>query len=330
MEIALYILLGLTVCFILFILLPSIVSFFIAFGRPKTTPFEEMKKPTSYLAPYKDELTAASAFLRTLPTEEVTVFSKDGVRLSGEYIDGGFRRTVIFFHGYRADRRLSFYSQARWFYGQGFNLLFATLRGHGKSGGKWTTLGLKEREDVLAFVRWAEEKKEIGEVLLYGTSMGCTSLAFASDGIASGKKVKAMILDCGFTCPETQLKRDGIKMHVPWRILLPAIRWMARVFLKIDIGKSTTAALAETNVPALFMHGKNDNIVPFEESEKAYAACKAKKELYIAAGAEHTTVFLVCPTETKEKIRALIDAHFAKKAAPEINKQENDNPTEEK
>ena len=175
MEIALYVLLGLAVFFVFFYLLPSVMTFLIVFGRRKTRPFGEMKKPTPYLVPFSEELREADAFLRSLPVKDVEIYSSDGVRLAGEYIDGGFRRTVIFFHGYRADRRLSFLSIARRFFGQGFNLLFATLRGHGKSCGRWVTLGIREQEDVLAFVSWAEAEQGIDEVLLYGTSMGCTS-----------------------------------------------------------------------------------------------------------------------------------------------------------
>ena len=311
MEIALYVLLGLLAAFVAFVLLPSVLSFCIVFGRVKTEPYGEMKKAPPYLSRFSAELTEAEGFIRSLSAREITVCSSDGVSLTGEYIDGGFDKTVIFFHGFKAEAHLSFLSQARWFYGQGYNLLFATLRGHGKSGGRWITLGLREKEDVLAYVRWAEEEKAIGKVLLYGTSMGCTSLAFASDGIKTDGKVKAMILDCGFTCPEAQLTRDGAKMHLPWRIMLPATRILSKLLWKADISASTTDALSRTAIPALFLHGAADTIVPVEESKRDFDACASPKEIFIAPGAEHTTSFLTCPEEVKEKIGALLRAYFA-------------------
>jgi len=50
---------------------------------------------------------------------------------------------------------------------------------------------------------------------------------------------------------------------------------------------STLDAMAECEVPVLFIHGTDDKFVPVEMTYENYKACKAPKHLLVIPGANH-------------------------------------------
>ena len=52
-------------------------------------------------------------------------------------------------------------------------------------------------------------------------------------------------------------------------------------------GASTQAALRETQLPVLLIHGKEDSMAPFAMAEANYEACAGEKRLIAVPAAEH-------------------------------------------
>ncbi|MER2149683.1 MAG: hypothetical protein ABS987_11105, partial [Ruminococcus sp.] len=181
---ALWAILALTAAglFVFFLLLPALLVFFAVFGKKKAVPFEQydLKEFSShYYIPYLGRIAEARKKLQAYAHTGVTMTTADGLRMYGEFYDQGSTRTAILFHGINAEMYTNMSAQALFLYESGFNVLMTCQRAHGKSEGRFTTIGLRERYDVLDWVRYAEQNGA-KDLLLYGVSMGAAGVAYAS------------------------------------------------------------------------------------------------------------------------------------------------------
>ena len=103
---------------------------------------------------YRDDIFQSIERLEALPCEWVYTQSSDDLKLAGRYYhlkDGA--PLVIFFHGYKSPALRDFCG-GFWIYReQGYNILVVDQRAHGRSEGKFLTMGIKERHDC---VKWVE------------------------------------------------------------------------------------------------------------------------------------------------------------------------------
>lgn len=302
------IILLLAALYLVFILAPAILMFYKIFYLPKDGAYyaaRDRSKP--YYAPYLARMDEAEAYLRSKPSAEVTLTARDGTRLRGFWYDRGGSRTAIFVHGYRASPIFCFGALAKELYDRGFNLLFTVNRGHGDGG--CTTLGLREQYDLLDWSDWAAGQPGTEKLLLCGVSMGCAAAAYASDKL-DGDKVRAMVLDCGFTCSYDQMTLDCRRRHLPPYLLMPLIRLMARLVLKIDIRTPVSDSLRYTKIPAVFLHGGEDSTVPIEQGRTNFESCASEKEWIAVEHAGHTASFLAGGDAVKDRVLSFIETHF--------------------
>lgn len=238
---------------------------------------------------YEDELTAGYDWIHEQDAEEVHVVAYDGVRLTGHLITNRRAyRTVILFHGWRGTWDHDFAGIAEWLYEQNSNLLLVEQRGHGNSGGRFTGMGLKERHDVLTWTDWI--RKSVSRwhpIYLYGISMGASAVLMASPKLEEGR-VNGLIVDCGFTQVYEEVRQYLAQKWIPEHPFMDGVNLMARVFLHLDLRKSSTVrALGKNVTPVLFFHGREDRFVPLSMTEKNYEACRAPKTLCVIDEARH-------------------------------------------
>ena len=132
---------------------------------------------------------------------------------------------VIFFHGYCATPQINFCVQAKDLYRRGYDVLLVYQRGHGKSGGAHTTMGLNERYDVKPWVEWAKSRPGEPRIVLYGTSMGASTVAYSSVLLEETSGVKGMVLDSIYLTPHQQIYHECVVRRIPAkRFMMPMIR----------------------------------------------------------------------------------------------------------
>lgn len=305
------ILLLLAALYVIFILAPAILMFIKIFYLPKGGEYytaRDRSKP--YYKPYLARMDAAETFFRqTAPCKKVTINARDGTELNGFYYGQNSERTAIFVHGYRASPVFCFGPLAKELYDRSFNLLFTVNRGHGDGGGGCTTLGIREQYDVIDWVNRASAQPGTEKLLLCGVSMGCAAVSYASDKQESGK-IRAMVLDCGFTCGYDQMVLDCRRRHLPPFLLMPLIRLLARLILKIDIRTPVADSLRHTEIPALFLHGVEDGTVPIEQGRTNFESCASEKEWIAVEGAGHTAAFLAGGETVKNRVLGFIDRYL--------------------
>lgn len=241
------------------------------------------------------EFSGSVNFLRRCPLETVTIKSHDGLTLVGHwYPTENARRTVLMAHGWRSAWYRDFGMSAEFMHKCDCNLLYIEQRGHGKSGGKFSTFGVLEHQDIQSWMDFiADRKPDKLPVYLCGISMGATTVLMATE-LPLKANINGVIADCGFTSGEEILK-DVIKKnlpHVPSNVIYKLTNMLCKLHIGISYGDySTVDAMKKCTVPVLFIHGDADNFVPVAMTRENYLACAAPKKLLIVPNAAHGTSY---------------------------------------
>ena len=263
-------------------------------------------------ARYQEEILSGAAWIVSQPTEELTIQSHDGLRLSGRLLRAEDPKgTLLLFHGYRSMAAIDFSCAAQYYHDLGYNLVLIDQRAHGRSQGTYLTYGILESRDCQ---RWAEDCfRRFGPdhpLFLDGISMGATTVLLAA-ALPLPPTVRGVIADCGFTSPREIIAHVmRTRCHLPERPLIWAVEFWARILAHVSLsGASTLDAVAAAKLPILFVHGKADRFVPCEMTLRAYDACRSEKHLVVVEGAGHGASFLVDRDACARAQEAFLEAH---------------------
>lgn len=228
-----------------------------------------------------------------LPYEEFTVESSDGVELHGWLIRGGDKGPVVAAHGYTSNMGAAYMRKAvEGLARRGYTVATFDFRGHGSSGGSYTTVGPRESDDLEAVIDWLLARTGARGVALIGYSMGAmTSIITA----ARDERVRAVVAD---SPPPglPQAMRRGLTYfaHLPgWlaSLLTPFLEAWARIIYRVNPREYVMWDLAARGrAHILVVVGTEDPLVTVEEAERiAGAARRAGRdgEVYVVEGVGH-------------------------------------------
>ena len=228
------------------------------------------------------------------------------LRLSGKlYVhqtDGhttGERTWAVLAHPYRCSSH-AMERVAALYLEHGFNVLSLDLRAHGESEGSTIGLGWKDGQDILEWVGYLVARFGLDvKIVLHGESLGAAACMNACSW-NSYAQVSAVVCD---SCFETfrNLALRVIRKHavMPAEPLYTALRIGALAMRQIDLNRNRPIdAAAFSHVPALFINGAIDEMVPPFAAAKLYDACAAQnKRLHITPKAGHGASLLVDPQD---------------------------------
>ena len=245
--------------------------------------------------PYLADIARMTEHARSLPFETVWTTAKDGVRLHGQYYETKPGAPVqILFHGYHGAGERDFSRGLPYALECGHNALLVDQRAHGQSGGRCLTFGVRERYDVLAWIRYILDRCGADTpIVLVGISMGAATVLMAA-GLNLPDNVKGIVADCGYTAPADILKHVIGRMGLPVGPSYFLVRLGGWLFGGFDVGSaSATDAMPHCTVPVCFIHGAGDDFVPCDMSRENYRLCAAEgKRLLTVPGAGHGLSFL--------------------------------------
>lgn len=305
--IAFYSLLAILALYVVFVAAPTLVVCLSVFCKKQGIPLTERDLSATYYAPYVPRLRQEADWFESLPCRRVTACAFDGATLEADYYAAGSSKLVICMHGYGSTPLNAYSVMGHFLMDRGYDLLFVYQRGHGISGGKRSTMGILEQEDVLSWANWACGRPELDTVILAGQSMGCAAVSYASDRLQN-PKIKGMILDCGFLSPYSQMRRTCLERHLPPKLMMSHVRFFAKHLLGIDITHTVTDSLRRTSIPALFMHGAEDRAVPLTEVQETFDACASPKQLYVAPSGRHACAFLMGGAEAEAAVATFLNS----------------------
>ena len=216
----------------------------------------------------------------------VSLKSQDDLNLHAAYIDQNSHIYMIMVHGYRGDGA-SIISPIKQMKKAGYNLLIPDLRGHGFSEGDYIGMGWDDREDIIQWSDYLLSKDPHASIILYGVSMGgATVMDVAGEKLPH--QVKAIIEDCGYTSVW-----DIFKAHIDMNNIESEVALhMASLVTKIRAGYyledvRPIEQVKKSQTPMLFIHGAEDNFVPFSMVNELYNAATCPKEKLVIQGAGH-------------------------------------------
>lgn len=216
----------------------------------------------------------------------VSLTSYDHLSLHASYIEQNSDVYMIMVHGYRGDGA-SIISPIKRMKKAGYNLLIPDLRGHGFSEGDYIGMGWDDRLDILQWIDYILQINKQAKIVLYGVSMGAATVMDVS-GEKLPSQVKAIIEDCGYTSVW-----DIFKAHIDMNQYESEIALhMASFVTKIRAGYfledvNPLRQVKKSITPTLFIHGDQDNFVPFSMLDELYQAANCQKEKLVIEGAGH-------------------------------------------
>ena len=260
----------LILCLVLAVLGGAFYAYRVAFFSPKGQRHYEPSFDRPVYAPYRETITDAYEQLEQKTYESVWIDSLDGLRLHGRYYHTADGAPLdIGFHGYRSSALLDFCGGAGLSLEMGHNLLLVDQRCHGESGGCSITFGIREREDVLCWVRYAQERFGADvPIILYGVSMGAATVLMASE-LDLPENVKGIVADCPYGSALDIILEVARKRGYPLWLIKPLVLLGARIYGGFDLkASSPEQAVQRARIPILLIHGESDGFVPCEMSEK--------------------------------------------------------------
>lgn len=231
-----------------------------------------------------------------LEFEEVSFYTKDNVALSGWFIPNkNSDAAIIVCHGYPADKGdvLPLAS----FLSDDYNLFFFDFRGMGRSGGWGTTLGHKEKGDLLSAIDHLK-KRELNKIGAFGFSMGGAVII-----TANSPDIKAAVSDSAFSSLDKMVDvvyTNFGKLSKPFVFLT---NLYGRLFLGVDFRTiSPSDSIKDIKFPLLLIHAESDEVVGVEHAYMLHDANK-EAELWIVPHALHGETYSMKRKEYEKRIK---------------------------
>lgn len=213
--------------------------------------------------------------------EQIFIKAYDNTKIHARLINNNDKDNIwiVGVHGYRNSSN-TFGEFINPLFKQGYNILLPDLRGCGLSKEKYLTMGNKDKYDVKSWVDYLSEKYPSSKIVIYGVSMGGATTMMTT-GLKLPKNVICVIEDCGYSSLYDELKYEiNYFLKLP---TFPALNLTNLIYKFKNNGVgfkevSSVEALKKNEIPMLFMHGKNDDFVPYNMLQKVYDANKGYKE----------------------------------------------------
>ena len=225
--------------------------------------------------------------------------SNDGVQLHGWLIKAQSKKVIILIHGIhgsgwncQAPDYVYAYHQA------GFNVLLFDLRGHGRSGGNYTGLGIVEQNDISDITNFLlDEGFKPGQIGVHGTSYGAAVALLAAPAIP---EIAAVIADSSFADIRDviggELQRAIGLPAAMAEILIPGLRLLSISIYSLDIRDSVPEKVISHIAPrpVLLIHSTEDPTIPYEHAQRLIRSSAAPAELWTLPGGHTSGVRVEC------------------------------------
>ena len=281
--------------------------------------YSSYSKTTNIIRPARKNPVVFSPEQYSLAYETVEFATADGVWLRGWFIPApgeGSGRTIIFCHGWgsnRGEMLRDTYFMAE----QGFNLFYFDFRASGESKGAGSSVGYLETRDFDAAYNFLKvNRPEAAEsVGVFGTSMGGSVAIFAA---AKYPELLCLIAENTFLSYKRVVANwSWHRLKTPYFPLVALTLFFVRRKLKTDPEPySPLYNIGRVRMPALFINGDNDDLVPLGEARELFGMCPSeKKQMWVIAGASHAKCAEVGGEVYRGRVSEFFGAHLPEPAA---------------
>ena len=278
-------------------------AFYVRKGRKLNPDAIVLPEGEIYKQHYED-MTRWILEARHLPHEDVSIISRDGLKLTGKFYEFAPGAPIeLMFHGYRGSAERDMSGGVQRCFRLGRSALVVEQRCSNTSEGNVITFGIREHLDCLDWIDFTI--KHYGEdvrIILTGISMGASTVLMAA-GKELPNQVLGVLADCGFTSAKDIMYHVMGQMKLPAKLCYPFVKLGARLFGHFDLDEySANEAMKTCKVPVIFFHGEADDFVPCSMSRDNFEVCRSRKMIVTIPGAGHGLSY---PTEPDTYIQTL-------------------------
>ncbi|MBR0206198.1 MAG: alpha/beta hydrolase [Clostridia bacterium] len=267
--------------------------------RDRTELFKASTVAPSGRYKFRDRMQLGVDWYESQPKRELHITSRDGLPLAAELIEAENPvGLVVAVHGFRSWPAREYALIAKHLYDEGYTVLYPYMRAHRKSGGKYITFGVKERYDIAAWAKLLSDQRPDLPLFLYGQSMGGATVIMAS-GLDLPANTRGVIADSAYFSPKDVIGTALVQSYkVPVFPMLPAMDLWARIIAGYSVTATTCQeALDKTKLPFLFIHGTEDELVPYAMGLQNFEHCHTEKQMLTVEGAAHCASYYVDPVQ---------------------------------
>lgn len=196
--------------------------------------------------------------------------------------------TVLYLHG--SFRNISYQLESTLRYHElGYNLLVVDYRGYGNStGGKPSEDKVYEDAESAWQYLLKQRGKKPRQVVIFGLSLGS---AIAIDLAVRHPEAAGLIIESSFTSMRAmgEMKYE----YLPVGLLL-------------NQRFESLQKIQQLKIPVLLIHGNLDQKIPYEMSQRLYAAAHQPKTLVIVEGGEHSNSRAIGWVEYRDAVKAFV------------------------
>ncbi|MGN0374996.1 MAG: alpha/beta hydrolase [Butyrivibrio sp.] len=218
--------------------------------------------------------------------QEVSV-ENDGLKLYGEFYDFGSNKCVIILPGRCECLKYSYYF-AKPYSDMGMNVLVTDARAHGKSDGKYSTIGVKESGDLRKWIELLESKFHVDEVWLHGVCIGSASAVLVMSSPDCPDSIRGLVTEGCFTDFRDTFKRHMTDINKPWFPVLDEVMLNIKKYGDADVYKAAPIRhIGKIKQRVLFLYGEQDKFSVPKNSRRLFKKCGSsdKKIVWFDKGA---------------------------------------------
>lgn len=252
--------------------------------------------------------------------------AQDGTVLDGAFLPHENPRALVYVcHGFGDRCFESVQVPVRMFQELGCSVFLPHSRGFGSQDGNWSTMGVRDRADHIAWLELLLKENPNLPVCLYGVSMGAASVMNLCDAPLSGR-IAGIIEDCGYVDLNEQLRHslrfligiDPIPFFYTGRLAARLVPGFS--FSDFDLREK----LAVNQIPMLAIHGTQDAFVPCSNLDLIEKICpKERLRVLRVDGAAHCMSFRRDPDFYCRSIAAFLEQTLPGADETEMKEPEN-------
>ena len=224
--------------------------------------------------------------------EDYTILSKRGFLMECSFyrVDPSkripyIRPCVIYLHG-NSSSRCEGKKMSLSLLKEGIDLFVFDFPGSGKSEGEYISLGYHEKEDVRIIIDFVEKLPGVGNIGLWGRSMGAATTLLYSH---SDDRIKAQCVDSPFAdFRDLVIYLCKKQINIPEFIINSVLFFLKNTIKSkndMDIDQLRPIDFAEiSKAPTFFIHAMKDELIPYKHTIQLYEKYGGKKSINIVEG----------------------------------------------
>ena len=199
---------------------------------------------------------------------------------------------ILFFHG-NGSNLGDMVSRIQQFNDWGYSTLFIDYRGYGRSSGPFPNEQRVYEDAEVAWQYLIQQQVLAEQIAIYGQSIGG---AIAIDLAVHHPDAAALIVESSFTSMRAMVARAK---SLP---LIPVNRLLTQRFESLEKVKSL-------QIPALFIHGSDDEVIPEAMGQRLYEATPTDKSYLLVEGAMHSGLPAVDSDLYTRTVRSFVETY---------------------